>query len=234
MRNWLRNRRPCVPAEFLTSATPQRPTNRVPGFARCTHLRTNNMIGRRWLLAGAVCAGVTGIAQAQGGRGNPPPPPPPARAQQGLTDQQREAIRKLRDQQRQELLDLRAKQRDQLSKALPPEARARLAQRQQRLLREGRMFERQQRQMGRGGRAGTAQACVAPGRAGAGMRGGGAGMPPMGMRGNGMGMRGNGIGPQQPGPMCNNMGLRGGAGMRGRGGMQPPPGDNGGRGPGGL
>ncbi len=137
------------------------------------------MKARKILLAALLLAAVTATANAQG-RGGPPP-----QRDSIMTQQQRDAVRKLREQQMKEMQDLRARHREQLDKILPPAARERMAQRQQRLLREGRTFERQRMQqrmqMGRGGM-------------GAQMRGFG----PMQGRGGGRGFGppGAGMGPQ--------------------------------------
>ena len=88
------------------------------------------MKARKILLAALLLAGVTATANAQG-RGGPPP-----QRDSVMTQQQRDAVRKLREQQMKEMQDLRARHREQLDKILPPAARQQMALRQQRLLRE--------------------------------------------------------------------------------------------------
>jgi hypothetical protein len=114
----------------------------------------------RMIVLGLALASTSVIAQGQGRGG---PPIPPARAQL-LTPEQQEALRKVRDEQRKERLELQEKHRAQIEKILPPEARERMAQRRQQLIREGRAFERIQR--GRGMQRMRAQGCVGAGRGG--------------------------------------------------------------------
>ena len=186
------------------------------------------MKARKILLAALLLAGVTATANAQG-RGGPPP-----QRDSVMTQQQRDAVRKLREQQMKEMQDLRARHREQLDKILPPAARQQMALRQQRLLREGRMFERQRMQqrmqMGRGGMGAQVRGMGAMQGRGGGRGFGppGAGMGPQaGMRGMGPGpgMRGMGPGGGMGMGMGRGMGrgMGPGMGMQGRGGMMPPP-----------